>query len=123
MTDDVREELLALERRGWDALCGTTGAEVYGELMTPDGLMVLAGGMVMDRDEVVAALRQSPPWGRYEIADARVVPAGEEAAALVYTGRGWRSGEEVPFTAAMTSTYVRTPEGWRLALYTQTPLG
>ncbi len=123
MTDDVREELLALERRGWDALCDATGAEVYGELMTPDGLMVLADGTVMGRDEVVAALRQSPPWASYEIADVRVLPVGTGSAALVYTGRGWRTGEREPFTAAMTSTYVRTDGGWRLALYTQTPLG
>ena len=123
MTDDVRDELLALERRGWDALCDATGAEVYGELMTPDGLMVLANGMVLSRGEVVTALRRSPPWASYEIADVRVVPVGADAAALVYTGRGWRTGEQEPFTAAMTSAYVRVDGGWRLALYTQTPAG
>jgi hypothetical protein len=91
--------------------------------MTPDGVMVLADGTVMGREEVVAALRESPPWASYEIAGVRTVSAAGDAAVLVYTGRAWRTGDSEPFTATMTSTYVRTAEGWRLALYTQTPAG
>ena len=90
--DDVREELLTLERRGWEALCDGTGAEFYGGLMTPDGVMVLADGTVMGREEVVAALRESPPWAAYEIAGVRTVSTAGDAAVLVYTGRAWRTG-------------------------------
>ena len=62
----VRRVLLELERAGWDSLCNQTGSEYYGELMLPNALMVLANGMVMDRDMVVSALAKSPPWRTYD---------------------------------------------------------
>ncbi|WP_029431703.1 nuclear transport factor 2 family protein [Blastococcus sp. URHD0036] len=123
MTDDLREDLLGLERRGWDALCDGSAADFYGQTMTPGGVMVLANGAVMSRDEVVTALAGSPAWASYELADVMVVPVGTDGAAMVYTGRAWREAGGEPFVCAMTSTYVRTPDGWRLALYTQTPVG
>jgi hypothetical protein len=123
MTDDgLTRELLELEHRGWEALREGEGAGFYGSLMTDDGVMVLANGAVADRAAVVEALRGSPPWARFELDSARVVAAGGGAAVLVYTARAWREESEPPFTAAMTSTYVRTDDGWRLAVYTQTPL-
>ncbi|MEX5720798.1 nuclear transport factor 2 family protein [Geodermatophilus maliterrae] len=121
MDDVVTEELLALERRGWDALCDATGADFYGEVMTDDGLMVLADGSVMDRAAVVTALGASPPWHHVAMDDVRLVRAGADAAVLVYTGRAWRTEEEPALTAAMSSLYVRDGGRWRLALYTQTP--
>jgi hypothetical protein len=122
MDNEVPRDLLALERRGWDALCDGTAAAFYGEVMTGDVAMVLANGAVMDRDAVVAALGASPPWHHYDLADVRVVAAGGAAAALVYTGRAWREEDGEPFTGAMTSLYVRDGTRWRLALYTQTPV-
>ena len=122
MDDQVTTELLALERRGWDALCDATAAGFYGEVMADDGVMVLADGSVMDRAAVVAALAASPPWHRYTMDDVRLVRAGADAAALVYTGTAWRSEEEPPFTAVMSSLWSRDGGRWRLALYTQTPV-
>ncbi len=113
------EELLTLERAGWDSLCAGTGSDVYGELMTDDAVMVLAGGLVMGRAEVVASLRDAPRWDRYEIEDPRTVELAGGAVALVYTGTGWREQGE-PFVGVMTSVYLPTGEGWRLALYQQT---
>ena len=69
----VRHVLLELERAGWDSLCNQTGSEYYGELMLPNALMVLANGMVMDRDMVVSALSESPPWRAYDIGDVRLI--------------------------------------------------
>jgi hypothetical protein len=122
MDDQVTTELLALERRGWDALCDATAAGFYGEVMADDGVMVLADGSVMDRAAVVAALAASPPWHRYAMDDVRLVRAGADAAAVVYTGTAWRSEQEPPFTAVMTSLWSHDEGRWRLALYTQTPL-
>ncbi|BBZ28061.1 hypothetical protein MMAD_23560 [Mycolicibacterium madagascariense] len=120
MTDSkTTEELLALEHEGWKSLSDGTGDRFYGDLMIEDGLMVLANGMVMDRDTVVAALGQSPPWTRYEIDDARLITIGDDTAALVYTGTGWRDGADAPFVGAMSSVYQRTGGSWKLALYQQ----
>ena len=115
----TRDELLELEHAGWKSLCDGTGDIFYAELMTDDAVMVLANGMVMDRATVRAALGQSPPWARYEIADVRLIEISEDAAALVYTGTAHRDGTEEPFVAAMSSVYHRGVDGWKLALYQQ----
>lgn len=115
-------ELLELEHRGWRSLCDGTGTRFYSEIMTSDGVMVLSHGQVLDRAEVAESLRHAPPWHRYEISDERIVQLGAGAAALVYTGRAFRDDEEPPLTALMSSAYVRTDDGWRLAVYQQTPV-
>ena len=115
------DELLHLERRGWDALCEGTGSQFYGELMTEHGLMVLAHGFALDWDAVIASLDDAPAWDAYEIAEPRLVGIGADSAALVYTGRASR-GDEAPFVALMSSVYTRVDGRWRLALYQQTPI-
>lgn len=115
------DELLELEHRGWRALCASEGADFYGSLMTEDALMVVAGGQLLDRAAVMASLNDAPPWQSYAIEDERLVELGDDAAALVYTGRANREGEP-PFVALMTSVYTRGEGGWRLALYQQTPV-
>ncbi|WBU39071.1 nuclear transport factor 2 family protein [Homoserinibacter sp. YIM 151385] len=117
----LRDELLEVERAGWDALCEGGADEFYGRTMTRDALMTLADGSVMTRDEVVASLGSSPSWRRYEIEDPRVVPAGADAAVLLYRARAWRDDEEPAFTGAMSSTYVGVDGDWRLAHHQQTP--
>ncbi|WP_026820436.1 nuclear transport factor 2 family protein [Arthrobacter castelli] len=113
-------ELLEIEHRGWSSLCDGTGADFYGSIMIDDGVMVLAHGVVMDRDAVIASLNEAPPWRTYEISDARLVNTGDDAAVVVYTGRAYRDGVEPAFVGLMSSVYVRKSGGWRLALYQQT---
>ena len=74
------EELLALEHRGWKSLCEGTGADFYAQIMTPDAVMVLAHGLVLDRDAVRGSLNNAPPWDRYEIRDERLVQLTEDTA-------------------------------------------
>ena len=120
--EDTKSVLLDLERRGWDSLCDSTGAEFYGDLMTDDGLMVLANGSVMDRDAVVASLEHAPPWQSYDIDDVRARPTPAiDTAAIVYVGTGYRDGDQPAFVGIMSSVYVRQDGRWRLALYQQTP--
>jgi hypothetical protein len=123
MTDDeLTNRLLELERAGWESLCDATGSDFYGAIMLPDAVMVLANGMVMDRDTVVAALSESPPWRAYDIGDVRCIAIDADNAALVYTGTGYRDGPEPAFVGAMSSVYHRTASGWKLALYQQTQM-
>jgi uncharacterized protein (TIGR02246 family) len=119
--DETMRALLDLERRGWDSLCDSTGSQFYGDLMTDDGVMVLANGAVMNRDAVVASLEHAPPWQSYDIEDVRLVEAGADAAGLVYVGTGYRDGDQPAFVGVMSSFYVRQDGRWRLALYQQTP--
>jgi hypothetical protein len=116
-TTDLKE-LLELEEAGWASLRDGTASDFYGRSMTPDGLMVLANGAVMTRLEVVDALTDAPGWDRFSIDDPTTVDLGEEATALVYTGSATRG--DIEFVGVMTSVYVRSRNGWKLALYQQT---
>lgn len=120
VTSPVLDELLHIERAGWDSLCESTGADFYGDLMLPDSVMVLANGMVMDRNTVVSALAQSPPWRAYEISGVRLITLDDDNAALVYTGTAYRDGDEPAFVGAMSSVYHRVDGVWKLTLYQQT---
>ncbi len=120
VTSPVLDELLHIERAGWDSLCESSGADFYGELMLPDAVMVLANGMVMDRNTVVSALAQSPPWRAYEISGVRLIALDHDNAALVYTGTAYRDGDEPAFVGAMSSVYHRVDGVWKLTLYRQT---
>ncbi len=121
MADELTEALTDLERRGWDSLCDGSGSDFYGAMLTDDGLMLLANGQVMSREEVSSALAQAPTWDSYSIDDVRLVMVGA-GAALVYRGTARRDGAD-DVVCAMSSVYVTTDDGWRLALYTQTPCG
>jgi hypothetical protein len=123
MPNTVEDFLLELERAGWDSLCNATGSQFYGEVMLPDALMVLANGMVMDRDTVVSSLSEAPPWRAYDIDEVRLIQLDDDNATLVYVGTAYRDGEEPAFVGAMSSAYHRTDDGWKLALYTQTRQG
>jgi Domain of unknown function (DUF4440) len=118
----LEDELLDLERRGWEALRKQSGDEFYGGIMTADAVMVLANGQVMDRDEVVGALAEAPPWASFELEDARVVPVGDGSVALVYRATARRDPDSEPFRCAMTSVYVADAGDWKLAVYQQTRL-
>ncbi len=115
------EHLVSLEHQGWMSLCESRGASFYADTMTKDGLMVLANGMVLDRDAVVATLDESPPWDSYEIMEPRLVPLGRKAAALVYRAQA-RRGSNEPFEALLTSVYRIVKGEPRLALHQQTAL-
>jgi hypothetical protein len=116
------DDLLALERQGWESLCTSTGADFYGRIMTQHGVMVLAHGQVFDRQAVIDSLNEAPPWRNFKIADERLVPLDADRAILVYTGRAYREGEAPAFEALMSSVYTRVDGTWRLALYQQTPV-
>ncbi|MEU7220121.1 nuclear transport factor 2 family protein [Nocardia iowensis] len=119
---ELLNELLGLERAGWDSLCKSAGADFYGSMMTGDAVMVLAHGMVLDRAEVIASLNDSPPWRTYEIRDPRVIDAGVDSKILVYTGVAYREGDKPAFRGLMSSVYVRAGGEWKLVLYQQTPI-
>lgn len=114
------DELLGLEHEGWRSLCESRGGTFYGDLMTPDAVFILVDGATMSRDEVAASLDGAPGWDSYEIAEARLVELGPDAAALVYRAAATRADLPEPFVALMSSVYRRVDGRLRLALYQQT---
>ncbi len=114
------EELVQLETAGWEALSSDRGADHYAEAMTADAVMVVPG-MVLSRDQAVAAIGEAPPWSSFRIDDPRVVRLVDGAAALTYRATAQRQGSPA-FEALMTTTFVRDGDRWRVALHQQTPL-
>jgi hypothetical protein len=122
MSELTLEHLLALEHRGWDALCRSEGGSFYGELMMPEAVMVLVNGMVLGRDAVAGSLNDAPPWASYTLTDTQLVPMGADIAALVSRASATRNGQDEPFTALMSSVYCSVQGSTRLALYQQTTI-
>jgi len=89
--------------------------------MTADAHMILAGGTVMTRDDVVASLQYAPPWDGYRIEDTSIAQVTDDVVVLLYTGTGERTiGDD--FIATMATTYVRVDDDWQIAHYQQTPI-
>lgn len=115
-------QLIALEHQGWDSLCRSVGGDFYGRLMTPEAVMILVNGMILDRGTISNTLNDSPPWTSYELAQEHLVPISDDAAALVYRASAARQADEEPFVALMTSVYRLVDGEPRLVLYQQTAI-
>lgn len=111
--------MLDLERHGWDALCTTAGADFYADNMTDDGLMVMPGGMRLDKAATLKAMRGVAAWSSYRLGDSSVVELGAGAAALTYSVTANRAGTQ--YRALMTTVYVRRDGRWKVAFHQQTP--
>jgi hypothetical protein len=112
-------DLVALERQGWQALADGRGGDYYRVSLADDALMALPFG-VMGRDDAIAAMEQAPPWSTFELVDPRVVELTEDSAVVVYRANAQRAGQE-PYSAMISSTFVRRDGRWLLAFHQQAP--
>lgn len=111
-------ELLPLEVAFWRA---AGDRERYAAGLAAGAVHVFPGWGITELDAVLDGVEAAEPWETFAIEEPRLVPLGEEAAALVYRARATRAGEP-PYIAAITSVYRREAGAWRLALHQQTPL-
>jgi hypothetical protein len=116
---DLRDELVALEREGWEALASGRGGDYYREHLAADALMAFSFG-VMSRDAAIEAMESAPPWSEFEIEDAQVVALTADSGVVVYRATARRAGQE-PYRATISSTFVRRDGAWKLAFHQQTP--
>lgn len=118
MTDD---ELVALEREGWDALSSPQGADYYRRQLSDNAVMAFPFG-VIDRAQALEAIASAPPWSRYAITSPQDIRLGHDAAVVVYQVSAERAGEP-EFNAVVSSTFVRRDRDWQLAFHQQSPAG
>lgn len=116
-------DLIDLEHAGWRALStgGEAAAAFYGEVLAPEVVMLLPGGLVVtDRDEAVRSM-SGAPWDRFELADERVHVLTDTCAVVAYRATASRGG--TAYRALVGSTYVASASDgrWRLAAHQQTP--
>jgi hypothetical protein len=111
------QELIDLERRGWQALSTPDGADHYRGHMADDGLMAFPFG-VMDKEQALAGIEDAEPWSTFELSEPRVVALGPDAGVVVYRVHARREGDE-PLSAVVSSTFVRRDGDWKLAFHQQ----
>ena len=111
--------LIDVEREGWEALSSGRGGAYYREHLADNALMAFPFG-VMTRDEAIAAMESAPPWASFELKDPRVVELTEDSGVVVYAVEARREGQE-PYSAVVSSTFVRRDGVWKLAFHQQTP--
>jgi hypothetical protein len=115
------EQLIGMEREGWEALVAGNGGTYYRRHLTPNAIMAFSFG-VLTREATIDAIESAPPWESFEMRDPQVVELGPDSGIVVYSVRAQRPGEE-PYSAVVSSTFVRDRDGWKLAFHQQTPSG
>jgi hypothetical protein len=113
------DELVDLERQGWDALTDGTAVEFYGRLLADDALFVVPG-MVLDRAQTLASWGDGPSWRSYAFTDERVSHLGDDTALVTYDGTATRLDGST-YRARFTTIYRRDGRSWRLRFHQQTP--
>jgi hypothetical protein len=119
--EPIAIELIALERRGWEALA-TEGAAAafFGEVLGDDVLFVLPGDLVLDDRDAVLRSMSGPPWSSFELSDERVLALAPNAAVVTYRAIAERDG--ATYRALLTSAYRRVGGRWQLVAHQQTPI-
>jgi hypothetical protein len=111
------DELIELERQGWEKLCTEGGADYYRELLAEDALLVFPFG-VMTRDEAIDSMAAATPWSSFEMKDARVISLTPDTGVVVYSVVAQREGQD-EFRAVLSSTFVRRDGRWRQTFHQQ----
>lgn len=93
--------------------------DTYAAHLAPDAIHVFPGWGIADRETVLMGVADARPWERFEIADPTFVRLSPMSAAIVYTARARREGEELD-QATITSVYRVRAGRWELVLHQQT---
>jgi Domain of unknown function (DUF4440) len=111
-----------LEEQGWAALATSPQAAVafYDQFLDAAVEMLLPGGMRLDDRDAVLGSMGGPPWAAYEFQDLLERRPSPDTAVVTYGVTAQRDGSP-PYSALVSSVYVRRDAGWRLVLHQQTP--
>jgi ketosteroid isomerase-like protein len=108
------DDLLVIEEGFWRA-AGLRDS--YAAHLADDSVHVFPGwGVTSDNERVLQAVDSVDPWESFEIEEPTLLELSDGAAALVYTARAHRAGED-EYVAAMTSVYRETGDGWKLVIH------
>jgi hypothetical protein len=119
MTSD---EVMSLEEQGWAALASdaATAVAFYDGVLDDEAVMLLPGGLVIEDRQMILKSMSGQPWSSYSLADWRVIQPTGDTAVVTYSVVAQRAGSE-PYSALMSSLYVRRADRWKLVFHQQTP--
>jgi hypothetical protein len=112
---EIDSKLWGLEEQFW-----LGGVDVYRQYLADNSLMVFPG-MVLTKAQTVESIASGPRWTSVSFADQQLVQLTPDTVALVYRASGSRPREESPYSALVSSVYVKQDGDWRLALHQQSP--
>ena len=114
--DDFNSMIWGLEKDFW-----LGGADLYRRRLADEALMVFPG-IVLSKQQTVDSIANGPRWTSVAFSDQRLVRFTSHTLALIYRASGSRVGQELPYSALVSSVYVMQDDKWRLALHHQSPL-
>jgi len=118
--DDVVNELVAVERTLW-----SNNPEIYHDTYAPDAVLIFPLVGRLDRDTAVAAIREENSrgraWAEVHFADLQALwISRDQVALLAYVATARWNDESTPSNTLCATVYIRTGDGWRVALHQQT---
>lgn len=118
----TQHELADLEQQGWQALSstGAAAAGFYRHVLDETAVMLLPGGLMIDDRVAIIRSMSAQPWSSYQLHDLRVLEPAPDMGIVVYEATA-RRDDAPPYSALMSSLYVRRADGWKLAMHQQTP--
>jgi ketosteroid isomerase-like protein len=126
MTTPTRT-LIELERKFWQALIDQDADTATGLLHEPALMVSTHGAMEFDHDGYRKMVEQgSLVVSSFELSDINVVFPNDQTAILTYKVRQEVSprgdGEAMVQDMNDSSTWLRTGQGWRCVMHTETPM-
>ena len=118
----MNREVIRLEEEGWQALSSSPAAatEFYDGVLDERVVMLLPGNTLLkDRAQILQSMA-GQPWQAYELKQLALHEPADDIAVVVYSATAHRQGSQ-KYSALVSSTYVRRPDGWKLTMHTQTP--
>jgi len=125
LADDVKDELVAIEKSQWQA-CKDRDGEAYRDVVTDDAVFIIADGSITEGKEAIIAdiSGHECQSNSLNFADFKVRQLSPDTAILTYTVTQDVSceGQRLPNRVYSESVYVRQGGKWRTASYQETPI-
>ena len=125
MAGDLKDDLLAMEKKSWTAW-GKRDGNAYLDYLTEDAVQAVAGaGVTSGRSEIISAVNANTcKMARFDFSDAKLRQLSPDIALISYvaTQDTVCDGAKLPRKVYATSTYIRQSGKWRSAHYQETPL-
>jgi hypothetical protein len=117
----LEQDLKKIEEGFWYAAGAGKQGAYYREYMAEKGIAVMPEPypVMTKQDAINMADEVMAPWEDVRIENPRFLPLGAKSVAMVYHGKAMRNGQ--PYSANITSVYVKDNGSWKLALHQQSP--
>jgi hypothetical protein len=98
----------------------TGGTDAFQRRMGPVCVMTFPGIGVLERDEILPTLAVAPRWSHIDMKEKHLAET-DGMIVLGYRAYAIRDGD-APYNAFCSSTWISTPEGWRIVQHQHTPI-